>query len=545
MGGNLIVRPMGPIFQAINQARQAIYQRPQEYIQGIDETLFPNPLQPVRPMGPPKAEPLGWQFDWGRNLIFTPREDAQYSADDLRRLATYPLARICIENNKDVLTRMPWKVQLRAKPGETAKERAARAKNDPKLLKITRFMEKPNPEKDWEDFWRPILDDMLVIDAASIFVAKNRTGDVVQLRWVEGSSITRLVDEHGWTPQPPNPAYQQLWYGYPRVDLTTEQLVYKPRNIVPRNTQSSYLYGMSPTEQVAEEIKIGQARLNFIYDFYREGSIPGGILFAPVNTPPDKIKEAQQWLDSDLAGQLAKRRRLQILQGFQGDGKSEQLHFPKEPVLADMFDELHTRKICFAYGVSPNRLMKLMNRASSEQNQEAAMEEGTLPYLNWFKSVADYIIQEVLGEDEYEVSFDPFHETDKLKQAMADAEDIKVGLYTRNEKREERGDDPRDEPEADELNVMTAQGLVPLDYVPPPVPGGTSGSSSSGGQRKTTTQIRTGASRGEAAASGGTGVGKAEGNGHFRGCAAHAGTYPRSFCTECVRAEALWSSGVR
>lgn len=533
-----IIRPLGPIVQAFTGLRNSLYSPPRTTIQGVSENLWPNPLQPVQPMAPVGAEPLGWQMNWGRNLIFTPREDAQYSAAQLRRLGKYVIARICIENNKDILTRMPHKIQAKGKPGETSKERVKRSKGDEVLLQLNKFFERPDGENFWSDWLRPILDDMLVIDAASIFVGRQKgTGLPIEYRWVEGGSITRLVDEHGWTPKPPSPAYQQLWEGYPRLDLTTDQLIYRPRNIVPRNTQSSYLYGYSPTEQISEEIEIGIARLQFIRDFYEQGSIPGGMLFAPRNTPPDKIKEAQGFLDSDLAGQLAKRRRLQILQGFQEEGKTEQVVFPKEPALTDIFDELHIRKICFAYGTSPQRLMRMMNRASAQVTQESSEEEGTLPWLNWLKGIMDYIIQVQMKKPDYEFTFDPFMELDVLKQSMSDAEDIKVGLYTRNEKRVDRGDEPREEPEADELNIVTGQGVVPLSFTPPPR--GANNASATEGSRAPSGghQPRAAASLSSSQSVQGSGSTKTNGHTRWEGCSLHKDSFPRISCSECVRTE--------
>lgn len=529
---NLIVKPLGPIVNAINRLKQSLYSPPQTVISSIKEGLWPDPLQPVQPMGPPLAEPLGWQMDWGRNLIFTTRADAEYGADTLRRLSKYPLARICIENNKDMLTRMPWKIQLKAQPGEKAKERASREKGDKNIPMLSKFWERPNPSQDWSDFWRSILDDLLVIDAPSVFVGRDSKNKIAQLRWVEGDSVTVLVDEHGWRPEPPNPAYQQLWEGYPRLDLTAAQLVYRPRNIVPRNTQASYLYGYSPTEQLADEIKTGMARLQFVLNFYTEGTIPGAILFAPLGTPPEKVKEAQQFLDSELAGQLAKRRRLQILQGFQESGKTEQLHEPKEPALADLFDEVHMRKIAFGYGVAPNRLAKTVNRASGEQMQEAAEEEGTLPFMHWLKGTVDYMIQcpFLFNLPDYEVAFDPFHELDRLKQAMADKVDVECGMYTINEKREERGDDPLDNPVADQPNVYTAQGAIPLGQVLKQGP-----NASGSAPAKSTTQQRTGATTTQ-----NTATGKAtytNGLTKWAGCKAHRDSYPRVYCSDCIYEE--------
>jgi len=529
--GNLVVRNLAPLVAAMNGARSALYRPPQTTITGIDESLWPNPLQPVTPMGPPRAEPLGWPFDWGRNLIFTPRDDAEYSASQLRQLATYPLARICIENTKDMISRMPYRIQLKPLPGETSKARADRSKNDKQLGWLNDFFSRPNRQQNWQEFLRPVLDDMLVIDAASIFIGRDKKGKVQELRWIEGASITCLVDEHGWRPAPPNPAYQQLWQGYPRIDLTTDQLIYAPRNIVPRNTQASYLYGMSPVEQIAKEIKIGAARLQFIYDFYREGSIPGMIHFVPPNVSVEKIKEAQQYLDSAYAGNLPARRRLQLIQGWHEAGQgNEQTIIPKEPALADAYDELHTRRICFAFGTSPQRLMRQMNRASAQVAQLSAEEEGTLPWMEWLKSVIDNIIQNVLGMKEYEFAFDPYHEMDRMKQSQADEKDVDNGIYTRNEVRERRGDDPRPEPLADTLSVKTAQGVVPLGQILQPTAAVASGSSSGTIKRPTITS-----------SPGGGSVGKSKTNGHttHATCAKHKDSYPRAFCADCSAIEAI------
>lgn len=374
---NFIVRQLGPLVNAISQARQTLYSPPRTTIAGINDNLWPSPLQPVQPIQPPGAEPLGFGFNYGQNIQYTPRADSEYSAAELRSLARYPLARVCIENNKDILVKMPHRIQLRSLPGETAKERAKRGKGDEILLQLNRFFDNPNPEQTWEEFLRPVLEDMLVIDAASVFLGRDKkTNKIIQLRWIEGGSITRLVEEHGWTPQPPSTAYHQLWQGYPRIDLTTDQLIYAARNICYRGTPSSALYGYSPTEQMAKEIEIGWERMRFVYDFYAEGTIPGLLMFAPVGTSPSTIKEAQDWMDTNLAGNLPKRRRAQIVQGFQEVGKTEQIFQPKEPTLADIFDEIHTRKICFAYGTSPQRLMRQMNRACYSQDTETLTDKG-------------------------------------------------------------------------------------------------------------------------------------------------------------------------
>lgn len=917
-------RPLGPISSAVRSLRNSLFTPPQTTIEGISDSLWPNPLQPVQPFQPVGGEPLRYPLNWGQNLIFTQRTDARYDSAQLRDLARYIIARICIDNTKDILAKMPWRVQPKAQPNENRKDRAKRAKKDPNIGKLTKFFERPNPQQDWPTFIRTVLEDLLVIDAPTIYVERSKKDfSVAGLRWVEGAcysddtevltkrgwlkfedvdiaidefatrseegvfewqrasnkiinnysgelfhftarntnilvtpnhnmltqlvwnmskeeeekpknrrrnyieyehkvskysalkfttaeelasdmesdtkagfdvaighpatstwistdlpsfsykgvhrdysnklspeqklryasmnklefsctgddyfafmgmwlsegsvshekgklqntvevtqketskgfsafkllmekifekvtykdmafrtshlglaqyldqfgycrqkyvpdlikngssrqirifleyfllgdghyecktnkcleessfttsskrlagdlqeliqkiglassirttsvetteswpstskwnfahvngpiynvtvrttknlqyrkvskvpydgkvycvsvpnhtlyvrrngfpawcgnSITVLVEEHGWTPSPPSPAYQQTWQGYPRIEFTTDQLVYRPNNIVPLgmdgSNQASFLYGLSPVEAIAKEIEIGIARLQFVYDFYAQGTVPGAILFAPVNTAAAKIKEAQDFIDSDLAGNLAKRRRIQIFQGFQEAGKAEQTWQPKEPILADVFDELHIRKICFAFGTSPMRLMRMMNRGASQTIQEASEEEGTLPWMDWTRRTMNHIVQILMKMPDYEFAFDPFIENDVKKLAEADEIDIKDGLYTRNEKREARGDDPIDSPEADELTVVTSTGVIPLRMA----------------EDIANAEIQSRKTKSPLQSTSTTKVEKTNGHDKNFGCLKHRDSYPRIACAGCVQQE--------
>jgi len=461
-GSGLIIRPIGQALAALSAYGQQLFQAPPSTIRDIKDNSWYSPLQPIAPMAPAGTEPKGFQFWHGQNLLFTPRSDAEYTAADLKFLATYPLARICIENVKDDLCKTPWEIQLRAQPGESKKDIAERSKKDENLIKLNKFFEYPDREHNWSDWLRPLLEDLLVIDAASILIRKTFSGEIVEMPVIRGESIVRYIDDNGFTPVPPSPAYAQLWWGIPLVDLTTDQLIYRPRNIVPRNTQSSQLYGMSPTEQLAPEIQIGMQRLEFVKAYYTEGSVPGVVHVVPKGTPPDKITEAMQWMNSDLAGNLAARRQWRMVQGFQDEGKEDQILFTKEPLLADLYDEMHMRKIAFGYGASPQRLMKAMNRASAEQTDKASDVEGLLPWLLWLKGTIDYIIQRKMNLDGYEMMFNPFTEADPDKGAQTSKTLVAGGILTPNEARKRVGEEERTEPEANMLGIVTGSGFVPL-----------------------------------------------------------------------------------
>lgn len=459
-----IMRPLGALARAYSTMRTKLYSPPSQQISGIDESVWPSALQPVSPNGSPGSQPLAFSFWQGLNLNITPRPDAALTFADLRALAQYPLARMCIENVKDALSSLPWTIQLREQAGESLKDRRKKQENDNNIPKLTDFFRYPDREMPWSDWIRPLLEDLMVIDAPSILIQRTMDGKVAKLRVPDGSQFLRLITNEGYQPQDPSPGYTQLWDGIPRLLLTTRQLVYRPRNIAPRGTVSSSLYGFSPVEQLATEIRIGQERLRFVLAYYTEGSVPGLVHVVPSGVSPDSIRENMNWMNSELAGNLAARRQWRMIQGFRStdDANEDQIIQLKEPILADSFDDLHIRKIAFGLNCSVQRLMKQMNRASAESGQDAAEREGTMPLLNWLKGTMDLIIQKQMGFDQYEMVFDTDTELDPVKQAEVDKTYVSTGIMTVNEVRDARGEEPRSEPEANQLMIITTTGALPL-----------------------------------------------------------------------------------
>src|ERR1035437_5233823 len=444
--------------------RGRLYTAPPVTIEGVDPQNWPSALQPVQPVGPPGSKPLKWSFWQGVNQNITPRVDAPLTFQKLRALSTYPLARICIENVKDQLLCLPWTIQLRRKVNETIKEKRGREKIDDNIPQLTEFWSYPDGEVPWSDWGRPLIEDLLVIDAPSILLQRTLSNKVVKCRVVDGADILRLIDDQGYTPQAPSPAYTQLWNGVPRVMLTTDQLVYHPSNIAPRNTLASHLYGYGVTEQLAEEITIGIERLKFVLAYYTQGSVPGLVHIVPSDITPDIINETMGAMNSELAGNLARRRQWRLLPGFHNtsDSKQDQILQIPEPVLADVFDDYLIRKISFGYGTSSQRLQKSMNRASAEAGQQASEKEGLRPRVVWLKKTIDFIIQKKMGFPGYEMVFDTDADVDPVKQATIDKIYLSCATETINEIRDARGLTTRDELEANQLMLITQNGPVPL-----------------------------------------------------------------------------------
>jgi hypothetical protein len=460
------VRSLSGIAAMLTQAGARLYDRPPDTIAGVDPSRnFPSAAQPMRPMGNENSSPLGVPYFHGWNQTITPRADAFYTAAALRKLSSYTLSRSCIDSIKGQISQtMNWAIHLKPVPGELNAALRKREKDDENITKLSRFFEKPNGEEFWSDWSARLLDDMLCIDAPATLLRRRRKGGAVQeLRYLPGDDITRYIDDNGWTPAPPSPAYCQLWNGMPRVNMTTDELVYRPRNIVIRpDSIASYLYGCSPTEGTAIEIEIGIARQLFVKAYYDKGSIPGVLQIVPFDTPSDKIREAMDWMTSELAGNLEARRQWRMMQGFNKDGKPDQVLFPKEPLLSDPFDDMHIRKIAFAYGASAHRLQKQMNRASAETGQESAEEEGLLPHQQWLEGYANWILQVNMGYTDYEFRFNSLRETDPVKQQGIDVAYVNAGIRPREEIRDDHGWDPIDLPEMKIPGQFAANGFMPI-----------------------------------------------------------------------------------
>jgi phage portal protein BeeE len=448
-GSTATIKPLGPIAAAITRTT----------IRGVDSSSWFGPLQPVSPVAPKGTQPRLNQYQPGQNLTYTPRADRFYKAEELRALAAYPLARMCIENVKDMICRMPITARLKRQAGESGADHKKRSETDKVLPVLQQMIEQPNPEQTRQDFVRDVLEDMLVGDWASVLVEPSSKGKAFRdMHAIDGSIITRYIDDRGFTPQAPLPAYAQLWYGIPMVDLTTDQLVYAMRN-----RKRDGIYGYSPTEQGALELQVGIDRLAFVSQFYKSGTVPDGMQIVPMGVEPDKVKESQDWLDSTLAGQLARRRGMRLIQGFTTDGK-DQIIFPKDKALADAFDDLHIRRVAFLYGTSPQRLLKTLNRASADANQDAAEEEGTMPWIDWLVNrIYNWIFQRLMGLTDYEVTIDSEVETDVVKQAEADKSDVSCGIKLVDEVRKDRGLDPYPNSVGGEPMIITPTGPVPLD----------------------------------------------------------------------------------
>lgn len=417
-------------------------------VQGDGADWF-GPLNPMVPTAPPEVEGRRFDFPTGYNLVQIPRAYEAVSFGEMRALAdAYDILRLVIETRKDQMEKLSWVI----KPKSRADGTPVGDPKDKRIDEITTFLERPDRNNDWGQWLRSLLEDLLVIDAPSLYCHETRGGQLLGLEQLDGGTIKRVIDDWGNTPEAPTPAYQQVLKGLPAVDYTADQLIY-----FPRNTRVHKVYGYSPVEQVIMTVNIALRRQLFQLNYYTDGNIPEALVGTPDAWTPKQVQDFQDSFDAMLNGNLAMRRRLFFVPG--GVGKT---FIPtKEPELTGQMDVWLAKIVSFAFSISAQWIESKMNRATAETAQDAALEEGLAPIMAWVTRLVNFIIYKYWPDSNLEFAWQEEDEVDQNIQSQILQRNVDSGIMRANEAREVLGLAP--DPLGNDLRIKTGSGAVKLD----------------------------------------------------------------------------------
>jgi hypothetical protein len=390
-------------------------------ISGVAPDGWFGPQQPLAPQAPADVKGRQWDYPFGVNLSYVPRSENGISFHELRALAdALPLLRAVIETRKDQIAGLNYAVRSLDPTG--APDAAAR------IQSTLAFLARPDRRHSFAAWLRMLLEDLLVIDAATIYPRFTRGGSLYSLDVIDGSTITPLVGEDGRSPEPPDPAYQQVLHGVPAADFSTDELLYLPRNV-----RSHRLYGMSPVEQIALTVNIALRRDAATLDYYRSGSVPDSFATLPKEWTVDQIRQFQDYFDALMSGNLERRRMVKFMPA---DFK---LTETRQPPLKDSYDEWLARVICYAFSVPASAFVSQVNRATSETLRMQATQEGLVPLKAWVKSALDSVVQVYLKQPDLEFVWVGDDAVDPLEQAQTLNILVTAGIKTREEARADLG----------------------------------------------------------------------------------------------------------
>lgn len=384
---------------------------------------------------PSNNTPVRYPFPYAVNQSLTPRGESTRLTpfQQLRAIAdVLDVARIGIEARKDQMTSLKWdfapKDRMSGKKASTAEE--------VQIKKLRAFFLKPDRVHNFATWLRMAIEEVIVVDALSIFRRKTRGGDLWALELIDGTTIKPLIDERGFTPAAPQVAYRQIIYGRPVVggDCSVDQLLYRPRTV-----RTWTPYGLSAIECVLLTVNTALNRQVFNLNYYSEGNIPEGLMSAPEGWTTTQIREFQEYWDALLTGNTAARKRLRIV----GAKMAESVHQFKKESFDTEFDEWLLRVVCAAIGVQPQEIGFTMdvNKSQGEQQENVTYRRGVKPLANFFKDIIDEVVAIDLGMPEFETVFTGGETEDRLAQARIDDIYVRIGKVSIDELRARDGEE--------------------------------------------------------------------------------------------------------
>lgn len=398
------------------------------------------------------------------------------------------LARRCIEIRKSEVTTLDWAVTITKEAVEAAQAASDRPRSEveqglrqslsAEIVRCTRFWQKPDPGQDetFGEWISKLLEEHFVLDALAIYPRRTFGGDLYALEILDGSTIKPLRDHRGGRPLPPNPAFQQLLWGFPRGEFIADadgdgnviggygadQLVYKRRNV-----RAHTPYGYSAVEQALEDIDVWLRRRKWIRDEYSEGTLPAGYLknTGATSWTPSQLREYETEINDAYSGSTAARHRLRVLPpGFEIDTPEDF----GEKYKPD-YDLFLIKQIASHFDVTIAELGYteqggLGSTGWHEGQADVQDRKGTQPTLFWLQQMLTSISRAHLRmPEELEFRFLGLEDDDEdAADAVADRQ-VRGGRMTVNEDRDRMGRPRYDFPEADMPMVITATGVIPLN----------------------------------------------------------------------------------
>lgn len=447
--------------------------------------LVPYSIDP-RESASGRPAPRRSEFQVAVNMQLTPQRMVPFPI--LRSAAErVDVIRRCIEVRKSQMLALDWDIMLTRQsirrimlqdnistPGEAA--RVARERFTADMVRLRDWWEKPDAfnGQSFSVWLGLLLEEQLVTDAVSIWPRPQGNGEIVSLEILDGSTIKPLLDYRGSTPVSPNPAFQQVLYGFPRGEFTAshsqtpdayraDQLIYRPRYV-----RSWTPYGCPNTEQALAAADIYLKRMDWIRGEFTDGTTPDTWLKTPADTAkmnPDNIRAWEAAINAELAGQDAERRHLRMLPpGYTPEAMA---NFA-EKYNAEM-DEFFIKLLCMSFDVMPTEIGFAPNKGlGGKGNQEgeanSAFRKAVRPTAVWIGDLLTDISRQYLGMPaELEFKLLGYEVEDQNTEDLVEDMQVKGGRSTINESRTRRGLTLFDFPEADQPFLVTGSGLVFLN----------------------------------------------------------------------------------
>jgi hypothetical protein len=442
-----------------------------------------------------RPDPRKWQYEVAWNLDLQQRL-AQWNILSSAAVQIDIFARAIAIRTSDV-TKMDWswnvskdainKIMTDNHVTSSEAAKTARETFTPQIVAMSELWENPYPQQDraWEEFISEALWQLMVYDGWAVHPRYNLGGQCIGFDTIDASTIKCLLDNEGGPPEPPNPAYQQILWGFPRGEFLASPLKgttlylggeYKISDrdqlsyyVINRRTNSPY--GISPVEMALQIGNVYVERLKWLMAEYTYGSTARGYM----ETDTTEMTEVSfgDWnriLNQWFSGQTSTRQLLTALpKGFKAPIFTPQI---TEKFKAD-FDEMLIKRTAGHFGVQPSQFGVVARaglgggKSAAEGEQDMTETVSSKPQNKRVEGFINSLSRRYLGVDRnivFELQDDEGSE-DEVENATALQKYYSFGALVLNEVRRELGRPEFEFPEADMPMVITATGAVPIQQI--------------------------------------------------------------------------------
>lgn len=447
--------------------------------------LLPSALDPRGPQG--RTMPRLSEYPVSTNLRLQGNGLVPFST--LRAVADQvDIVRRCIEVRKAHLSSLSWDVVVRdstiesmMSEGKTLGDafKTARTMYADEIARAVDIMRNPDPANgfNFTDWICALLEDLLVIDAVTIYPRLSLGGEWLAFELIDGATIKPLLDHRGGVPAPPQPAYQQILHGFPRGEYTAstdvdaayfrDRLVYRPRN---RRNWSPY--GFSNVEQAMPAADMYLKRGAWMRSEFTDGVAPSVIIETDTDMTPDLLRQYEAIFNEELAGQTQQRKRARLLpKGFKIAKQEEWADKYKSE-----FDEYLVKTITMNFAVMPTQIgfaprSGIGGKGHQEGEENTTFRQAVRPDVVWLSGVINDCLWTFAGMPR-DIEFRFLGYEDQDWKELEEIEDLRVrgARRTVNESRAARGDSPLPFLEADMVFVTAGDGIHFLEGASEPEP---------------------------------------------------------------------------
>lgn len=451
--------------------------------------FLPAPLDTPYDPETGRALPRVWQYPVAWNLDLNQRTTPWTV---LRALADQcDIVHRCIEIRIAQIVKMDWSFTVSDSAiGEIMAEenvshaKAARIGRDryaDKIAELRQLWENPYPQqgRSFSEWITEFLWQHLTFDGTAIYPRYNLGRNVLGFEIIDSPTIKVLLDNRGAIPQPPNPAFQQVLWGFPRGEYQAsiesdgeffagagaqgqflrDQLAYFVRN---RRTWSPY--GFSAVEEAVPLATLYLNRQTWLKSEYVDGTMPMTFMETDAEEfDVKKLADFERLFNDKLMGSTTERHRVKVLpKGF----KPTAMPTIDERYRPD-YDELLIKRIGGIFGVSSSALgisprSGLGGKGEHDGEQDQTELVSQKPIETFIVEVINALCERFLGMDKnitFVLTDNSTAQNEELR-AKANETSINSAQMTVNDVRGELGLPLFDMPEADEPFVMTASGPV-------------------------------------------------------------------------------------